>query len=75
MWSLNLRADDPNLLAVTGTTHIELDLTSRRGEQGVVLAYPNVITSVKFCAALAHDNTASRDLLTTKDLDAQSLAF
>ena len=75
MWSLYLRADDPNLLSVAGATNIELDLTSRRGEQGVVLAYPNVITGMKPCAALSNDNTACADLLTTKHLDAQPFAF
>ena len=75
MWSLYLRADDPNLLAVSRTPNIELDLTGRRCKQGVVLAYPNVITGMKPCAALSNDNTACADLLTTKHLDAQPFAF
>ena len=43
------------------------------GEQGVVAAAPDVVAGVEVVAALAHDDRARRDLLTTETLHAQAL--
>jgi len=56
------------------TTFPELYDSINESIERVVLAHSNVSAGIVTCAALANDNVACHALLTTKNLDAQSLS-
>lgn len=53
----------------------KLNHTCGCGEQGVILTYTHVVSSVEFGAALTHNNTTRIDFLTAKYFDAESFAL
>src|SRR5690625_4833140 len=53
----------------------ELNCTCFESEQGVVAAASNVLTWVELGAALANDDLAGLNLLTTETLDAEALCL
>jgi hypothetical protein len=56
-------------------TMLELDGTIGQSEQGMVAANPNVTTWMIASTSLTNDNITRNSLLTTKELDTQSLRF
>ena len=53
----------------------EFDSTVNQGEQGMVLAHPDVFTRVNRRSALAHDDAASIDGLSTVNFYTQPFRF
>jgi hypothetical protein len=57
-----------------GLAHaLEMNYTVNLGKQGIVLAHPYVLSWMKLCAYLSHQDIPGSDSLTAKTLDTTSL--
>ena len=61
--------DEAAMLALILKAHDAVDL----GEQSVVLAATDVGSGLERCAALPHDDAATKNRLTAEDLDSEPL--
>ena len=64
---------DGDVHDAAATAGAELDLAGAQGEQGVVTTTTDAVAGVEVGAALANQNLAGVDLLTTETLDAEAL--
>jgi hypothetical protein len=66
---------DAHVLALLGTTVLELDGPVGKRKQRVIAAYADIVTGVETRATLAHKDASCADFLTAEALDAQAFAF
>lgn len=65
--------DDAHIPTLQRALDGELDGSGDLGEKRVVLADPDIVAGVELGAALANDDVASRNQLTTETLHAKTL--
>lgn len=64
-----------HVFAIVGPLDLKANYAIRQGEQGVVPATTDVDAVTESGTALADDDAASADALSTKDLDAEPFGF